>query len=405
MNTTNENDGEPGHRGVMTAVQASVQCPACGTRGKAVKPITVESLVVEETRLRLGRPDGFFFCAAPSCAVAYFQPDTGARVSKGEVRVRIGQKEAASPRPVCYCFDHTIEEIEAEVARSGASKVAEDITEKCRRGLDRCEETNPQGSCCLGNVRRAIKEAQARHASGSPSLLAGGDAGAGEDCCVVPKAGAPAGRAPRSKNAGLWATAGAVVSAVLSSACCWLPLLLIAFGASAAGVAGFFEAYRPYLLGATGLLLASGFYLAYVRKERCGPGEACAIPNPRLRRLNKVTLWVATAVVLAFAIFPNYVGLLLRGDHSGPVAASPAPGSRTVHFAVSGMTCAACASGLQARLRDLPGVDGAQVDIDSAVATVTLAPGGSVEAVLRTIAEQGFEGRVKGPAGATAPRR
>ncbi len=39
------------------------------------------------------------------------------------------------------------------------------------------------------------------------------------------------------------------MTALLSPACCWLPLLLIAFGASAAGVSGFFETYRPYLLG------------------------------------------------------------------------------------------------------------------------------------------------------------
>ena len=45
----------------------------------------------------------------------------------------------------------------------------------------------------------------------------------------------------RGQKVGLWATGGAVISAILSSACCWLPFLLIAFGASAAGVSGFFE--------------------------------------------------------------------------------------------------------------------------------------------------------------------
>ena len=32
------------------------------------------------------------------------------------------------------------------------------ITERCRRGEDRCPETNPQGACCLGNVRAISRE-------------------------------------------------------------------------------------------------------------------------------------------------------------------------------------------------------------------------------------------------------
>ena len=146
--------------GTKTETELSLLCPACGTKGKAVGPVTIEKLVIEEARSRAGRAAGFRFCAEPSCEVAYFHPETGARVLKREVRVRIGQKEGDPPRPICYCFDHSVEQIEAEVAATGTSKIAEEITEKCRRGLDRCEETNPQGSCCLGNVRQAIREAR-----------------------------------------------------------------------------------------------------------------------------------------------------------------------------------------------------------------------------------------------------
>jgi hypothetical protein len=284
-------------------------CPSCGSKGKLVKPVTIESLVVEAARVRVGHVDGFRFCTDSSCEVAYFHPETGALVVRSEVRVRIGQKETDAPRAICYCFDHTVEAIEAEVAATGTSKVADQITDKCRQRLDRCKETNPQGSCCLGNVRRAIKEAQALR-SGEPAaaVVAAGQAQA-ESCCVPGVE--PARTTAFRRNTSLWAIGGAVVSAVLSSACCWLPILLIAFGASAAGVAGFFEAYRPHLLGITGLLLAGGFYLVYFLKERCSPGEACAMPNPRLRRFNKIVLWAATTFVLAFALFPDYVGYVL----------------------------------------------------------------------------------------------
>jgi len=143
------------------APEPAMQCPACGTQGKAVGPITIEKLVVEAARRRAGRTDGFRFCAERSCEVAYFHPASGTRIVKDEVRVRIGPKETDPPRPICYCFDYNLEQIQAELAATGTSKIAEDITEKCRQGLERCEETNPQGSCCLGNIRRAIKEARA----------------------------------------------------------------------------------------------------------------------------------------------------------------------------------------------------------------------------------------------------
>ena len=389
MDTRSEKQGPCCDTGVEATTRASVLCPGCGTKGRVVEPITIESLVVEEARRRVGRSDWFRFCAAPLCEVVYFHQETGARISKDEVSVRVGQKETESPRPVCYCFAPTVEEIEAEVLATGTSTVADDITAKCRQGLHRCEETNPQGSCCLGNARRAMKEAEAR--AGSAPVPEAGEA---EACCAVGAADTGNVTPGRSRNTGLLATTGAVVSAILSSACCWLPLLLIAFGTSAAGVAGFFEAYRSYLLGATGLLLASGFYLVYVRKEKCGPGEACAVPNPRLKRFNKVMLGVATAVVLAFALFPNYVGFFLGNGNPRALAAAAASGESRA-FAIEGMSCEACAVTLRAHLGRVPGVARAEVSFESKTARVFFASGQDApteEALKKAIRGAGYTG-------------
>jgi copper chaperone CopZ len=377
---------KPGRQGALDG------CPSCGSKGKPVKAVTIESLVVESARVRVGRADGFRFCAEPSCEVAYLHPETGTRIVRSEVRVRIGQKETEAPRAICYCFDHNVEAIAAEVAATGTSKAADQITEKCRQGLDRCEETNPQGSCCLGNVRRAIKEAQAlRWGEPAAAIVAAGDVAA-ESCCVAGVAAATTHA--RRRNTSLWATSGAVVSAILSSACCWLPLLLIAFGTSAAGVAGFFEAYRPPLLGITGLLLAGSFYLVYLRKERCGPGEACAAPNPRLGRLNKIMLWAATTVVLAFALFPNYVGYLLGGGDS-PAAAAAHGEQASREFQIEGMTCEACAVTLREHLSRVPGVARAEVSFHARTARVFfLAREGapSEQAIQTAIHQAGYSG-------------
>lgn len=77
----------------------------------------------------------------------------------------------------------------------------------------------------------------------------------------------------RSRSASRWA-GGSVLAAAAASACCWVPLLFLAFGASAAGVSAAFERLRPLFLGVAGVSLAVGFYMSYFRKTRC-EGEAC----------------------------------------------------------------------------------------------------------------------------------
>ena len=163
---------------VRTRTQRLVLCPSCSNKGRSVKPITIESLVTEAARARVGLTDGFRFCAEPSCNVAYFHLESGDRFMRSDVNVRIGQKETSAPRPVCYCFNHTVEDIADEVAKTGTSKIPDEITQKCRQGLDRCEETNPQGACCLGNVRQALKAAQTELSKKECNVYS-------EDCCAV----------------------------------------------------------------------------------------------------------------------------------------------------------------------------------------------------------------------------
>lgn len=174
--------------------------------------------------------------------------------------------------------------------------------------------------------------------------------------------------APIRRNLGAWAATGATLSAVLSSACCWLPLLLLAFGASATGLSATFEAYRMPLLVAAGSLLATGFYLVYFRKPVCEPGGACSVPSSRLTRLHKGMLWIATVFVAAFAFFPNYVGALIGGREAGTVDGV------AVYLEIEGMTCEACARHIEKDLRSVPGVRAAQISFDERRATITADP-------------------------------
>jgi hypothetical protein len=56
-------------------------------------------------------------------------------------------------RTVCFCFGHTAADILAGVRADGTNAIVESITDACRRGLGRCEQQNPSGKCCLGEVR------------------------------------------------------------------------------------------------------------------------------------------------------------------------------------------------------------------------------------------------------------
>jgi len=166
---------------------------------------------------------------------------------------------------------------------------------------------------------------------------------------------------------GVLAAGGALISAVGSSACCWLPLLLLTFGASAIGLSAWFERYRlPFLLTA-GALLTFSFYSVYFRAERCEPGSACANARPTSRRFTKAMLWVSTVFIVAFAAFPKYAGALLPDDPPTTMAGTD---TRTVGYTIDGMTCHACAVTLAQRLREVEGVFEASVSYTDRSATV-----------------------------------
>ena len=135
-------------------------CPKCGQPTRAVKPITLRSLLSEKSRARVASYDGFRFCPTTNCALLYVQPQANLVFGSDAVIVPVFQKSTEATRPVCYCFHHSAREIHREAALAGVSQIVQSIAEKCRQGEDRCEETNPQGSCCLGNVRAVLHRAR-----------------------------------------------------------------------------------------------------------------------------------------------------------------------------------------------------------------------------------------------------
>lgn len=138
------------------------KCPACGALGKPVQRVTLGELVKPESRPRIPIQEEFCFCRTPRCEVVYFRSGE-VLFRKEDLAVKVGLKEPNDPTvPVCYCFGWTPEKIRAEVQATGKSTVVDQIKAQVKAGNCTCEVTNPQGSCCLGNVASAIQKELAR---------------------------------------------------------------------------------------------------------------------------------------------------------------------------------------------------------------------------------------------------
>lgn len=135
-------------------------CPESGTRGRPVAEMTLRSLLRAGPASRLASAAEYCLCEAPDCDVVYFDTSGTSLFRRTDLTVRVGFKETSSPRPICYCFGHTVESIQAGIAETGSSSVVERITAEVRAGRCRCELANPTGRCCLGEVRRVVSAAR-----------------------------------------------------------------------------------------------------------------------------------------------------------------------------------------------------------------------------------------------------
>jgi mercuric ion transport protein len=99
-----------------------------------------------------------------------------------------------------------------------------------------------------------------------------------------------------------FASVGAVASALAASSCC-LPLLPFVAAAGVAGGSALLATLRPYLLGASVLLIAYGFYQSR-RAKQC---------NCRPSLVTTILLWSSTAIVVVMTLFPQAVAAMLAG--------------------------------------------------------------------------------------------
>ena len=130
-------------------------CPTCSTQGKPVQGKTVKGLL--SASLREVQNVEYLFCRSQYCPVVYFSPHSEQTFTVGQIRERVYQKEPDEDDVfVCYCFGHVVGGMRSATHEARLA-ILDDITAGIQADQCACDMRNPQGSCCLGNVRALIK--------------------------------------------------------------------------------------------------------------------------------------------------------------------------------------------------------------------------------------------------------
>jgi len=131
-------------------------CPTNGQIGKIINSLTIKALLARS--LTEIRDIDYRFCPAPDCPTVYYSADGIQLFAEPELRECVYQKHAAEDAVlVCYCFQHTVGSIHAEIERGGSTVVAQ-INAGIQAAQCACDIRNPQGTCCLGNVRALVQQ-------------------------------------------------------------------------------------------------------------------------------------------------------------------------------------------------------------------------------------------------------
>ena len=144
---------------IIASARDQNECPSCGQRGRPVAVATVQAQVA--ISLRELAAGGYHFCTTRRCPIVYFTAE-GEALRHEQLRERVFQKEPAGTVLVCYCFRYSVSALQhSEPTRRAA--ILADIVAGTQQDQCACELRNPQGRCCLGNVRQLLATSGSRY--------------------------------------------------------------------------------------------------------------------------------------------------------------------------------------------------------------------------------------------------
>ena len=105
-------------------------------------------------------------------------------------------------------------------------------------------------------------------------------------------------------NGGAGVLAAGGIAAILASACCLGPLVLVSVGLGGAWIGNLtaLEPFRPVFVGAALVALFFAYRRIFRPAAECKPGEVCA--RPQAKRAYKIMFGVVAALVVVALAFP-----------------------------------------------------------------------------------------------------
>jgi len=99
------------------------------------------------------------------------------------------------------------------------------------------------------------------------------------------------------------------IAAILASACCLGPLVLLTLGISGAWIGNLtaLEPYRPVFIAVALVAIFFAGRRIFRPQQHCQPSEMCAVPQ--VNRLYKVLFWVISLLTLIALLFPYFLPL------------------------------------------------------------------------------------------------
>ena len=166
-----------------------------------------------------------------------------------------------------------------------------------------------------------------------------------------------------AKNSIKVASAG-VLSALLASSCCIVPVLTILAGST--GLASSFswvEPFRPYLI----FLSVSVLGFAWYQKLRVKtlPEDCCAVETKPKFIQSTTFLAIVTVFAIAMMAFPLYSNVFLNNDVSQNISIDNSKLS-TLEFSIEGMTCTSCEEHIEHAVNKLSGIGSVKASYENA---------------------------------------
>jgi hypothetical protein len=129
-------------------------CLSCQGQSQPVTLRTILLMLKPEFFDQVGESQ-YRFCTSPDCPVVYFSRERHFTIEA--LRIRVGLKEKNGLISLCYCFGFNEQDLRNEIKAEGHTTIPQRISSLTKERMCACEERNPSGACCLGEVTKAAK--------------------------------------------------------------------------------------------------------------------------------------------------------------------------------------------------------------------------------------------------------